>query len=555
MGPKYPIGLLVVVLYAVSCSHQGPVVKRPYSNPVETVKAKYDVPVVYNDRVQKWIHHFQYKDHARFSLYLARSGRYIPFMREILRKEGLPQDLVYLALIESGFSNYAYSKAHAVGPWQFIRPTGRIYGLAINSWVDERRDPEKATRAAARYLKKLYGDFGDWYLAMAAYNAGEGRIKRATHQARSGSFWQIAAPRKHYLRNETKEYVPKFLAAMIIAKNPQAHGFSHVRYEEPLAFERVTVRGPLGLDVAAELAGVPVNEIRLLNPELALEMTPQGVYSLKIPAGTQEVFHLAYAQLPPEEKVRVVYHTIRSGDSIWKIARRYGVSKDSLMAANNLTARSARYLRPGKRLIVPKRGYVAASAERTQKDLLAYNTVPPAPQKKRLDGVEYMIRKDFKENGEGEELGEDQGLGTTDYGLGTTDRGQEEKDHGLGTTDRGLGTEDRGQKREEQKYVVKRGDSLWQIARQHRVAVSDLKAWNDLQNNKIRPGRTLMISPIRSAQAAEPEPVKKEHIVRQGENLWRIARQHGVTLSDLREWNNLPTSRIHPGKSLVVSAP
>ncbi|MBI4223506.1 MAG: LysM peptidoglycan-binding domain-containing protein, partial [Deltaproteobacteria bacterium] len=381
--------------------------------------------------------------------------------------------------------------------------------------------------------------------AMAAYNAGEGRIKRALHQARSGSFWHISAPRKHYLRNETKEYVPKFLAAVILAKNPQAHGFGHVRYEEPLAFEKVTVRGPLGLDVAAELAQAPLPEIRRLNPELAMDMTPQGVYSLKIPPGARAVFQIAYAQLPPEERVRVVYHTVRSGDAVWKIARRYGVSKDALMAANNLTARSAHYLRLGKRLIVPKKGYAAASAERTQKDLLAYNTVPPAPQKKRLDGVEYMIRKDFKENGQREE---DYGLGTTDYGPGTGDQRP-------GTMDQGLRTTDQGQKGEEQKYVVKRGDSLWQIAKRHRVAVSDLKAWNDLQNNKIRPGRALMISPVKSAYAAEPEPVKKEHIVRHGENLWRIAKQHGVTISDLKNWNDLSTSRIHPGKSLFVSQP
>lgn len=486
------IGVVSLTLYVVACSHQGPVVQRRELYPVKKAATQYDVPVVYNDQVQKWISHFQYENHARFSLYLTRSGRYLSFMRQILAEEGLPQDLVYLALIESGFSNHAYSRAHAAGPWQFIRSTGRIYGLRINSWMDERRDPEKATRAAAHYLKKLYGDFGDWYLALAAYNAGEGRIQRAIHQSRSNDFWQIANPRRRYLKNETREYVPKFLAAMIIAKDPRAHGFGHVRYEPPLAFEETTVRGSLGLDVAADLAKSPEEEVRRLNPELSLAMTPPEPYSLKIPPGRQEAFALAYAQLPPEERVRVVYHTVRSGDSIWRIANRYGVSRDDLLAANRLTLRQARYLRPGKRLMVPRHGYQAAKSRRAAQTLLAANTRADPPAQKKLDGVEYMIRKDFKENGE--EVSEVQKVEQEENPVTDPEGFEQAALPEVEETDYGPGTEKPKTKNQELKYVVKRGDNLWQIAKQHGVKVADLKEWNSLPTNRIHPGKSLVIS-------------------------------------------------------------
>lgn len=497
MKPKLLIGLALVSLYVVSCSHPGPLVMRRHYNKVQGVEASYDLPVVYNERVQRWIDYFRGENWARFSVYLTRSGRFVPMMREMLKDEGLPQDLVYLAMIESGFSTHAYSRAHAVGPWQFIRSTGRIYDLAINSWVDERRDPEKSTRAAIRYLKKLYGDFGDWYLALAAYNAGEGRVFRAVRQSGSRDFWQIAAPRRHYLRPETKEYVPKFLAALIIAKNPERFGFGHVRYEEPLAFETVRVRGPLGLDVAGDLAGGQVHEVRRLNPELTLGMTPHGSYTLKIPPGTKQAFQLALVQLPPEEKVRLVYHTVRRGDAIWKIARRYGVGRDDLLAANNLTLRKARYLKVGQSLVVPKQGRSPAASARAQPDLLAYNDQASTPKQKRLDGVEYMIRKDFKENGAEAEVRQ---------------------------------------------------------AAQRETPVVDLEGFKQADLPKVEE-RDLEESIQPPGPQPEAEAKKIEYVVKRGDNLWRIARKHGVKVSDLKDWNNLSTNQIRPGKSLLIAAP
>ena len=219
------------------------------------------VPLVMNDRVQDWINYFQGPSHERFERYLMRSGKYIPMIKRILRQYGLPEDLVYLAMIESGFNPHAYSRARATGTWQFIYRTGVRYGLRADNWIDERRDPEKSTIAAAKYLKDLYDQFNDWYLAAAGYNAGEGKIHRAIRKYRTEDFWEMS--RQRYLRRETKDYVPKMIAAALISKNPGRYGFSHVKYEEPIPFEEVPIETPIDLRVAAQCAGVTYEEMVL----------------------------------------------------------------------------------------------------------------------------------------------------------------------------------------------------------------------------------------------------------------------------------------------------
>ncbi|MFQ5950049.1 MAG: LysM peptidoglycan-binding domain-containing protein [Nitrospiria bacterium] len=311
------------------------------NHPTPSPEVTYDIPIVENKSVERYIVLFQTRLRDHFEKWLIRSGRYVPMMREILHTHGLPQDLVYLALIESGFNPRAFSRSRASGPWQFIKGTGRRYGLRINRWMDERRDPVKSTNAAARYLKDLYEMFGSWPLAMASYNGGEGRVKRALKRTKAKDFWELRTSWR--LRRETRNYVPKFMAAILIAKNPEKYGF-HVDYDEPLHYEAVEIRQPTYLSSIAKASGISVKEIKEFNPELKRMITPPHLsnYRLKLPPGKKEVF---LANFKPEAEKKVVIgrrfkHRVRKGETATSIARKYGVRVRELLSANSLTRRS-----------------------------------------------------------------------------------------------------------------------------------------------------------------------------------------------------------------------
>jgi len=313
---------------------------------------QFSIPVVENERVRYFIELFRERERAFFSRALARSGKYLPMMVAILREEGLPEDLVYLSLIESGFSPRAYSRAKAAGPWQFIRGTGLRYGLKIDGWVDERRDPVKATRAAAAYLKDLHSQFGEWFLAAAAYNAGERRVEKAIRRLRTEDFWHLS--QKRYLKRETRNYVPKFIAATLIARNPEKYGFGDIVYESPVDHDEVTITGALKLETAARLAQSTTEAIKELNPALRRDYTPPNEegFVLRVPAGKGEIFAQAYETLPESEKkakVRIVTHKVRRGETLASIARRYRQKVTQLMEMNNLKSRR---LRVGQELII-----------------------------------------------------------------------------------------------------------------------------------------------------------------------------------------------------------
>jgi membrane-bound lytic murein transglycosylase D len=272
----------------------------------------------------------------RFALYLSRSGKYLEVMKDILRKKDVPEDIVFLSLIESGFNTNAYSIAHAAGPWQFIASTAKRYGLEINWWKDERRDPVKSTAAAADYLKDLHGMFGSWNLAMAAYNAGEGRIMRAMKKSNADDYWDLLGTK--HIRPETKEYVPRFIAASMIAASPREFGFEAIEYQAPLSYDEVEIAYPIDLAAAAECAGTTVEEIKKLNPELRRWCTPPDAdkYVIKVPEGTGDIFMERLSAMSEEDRFTIDRYAVKKGDTFKSISGKTGIPVPVILSLNSM---------------------------------------------------------------------------------------------------------------------------------------------------------------------------------------------------------------------------
>ncbi|HXF48001.1 MAG TPA: LysM peptidoglycan-binding domain-containing protein [Verrucomicrobiae bacterium] len=433
---------------------------------------QFDVQIPFNERVADALAYLQTVARKPFSQYLSRSSRYIPLMRQILKKQGVPQDLVYLPLIESGFNPHAYSYAHAVGPWQFIASTGRLYDLDINYFVDERRDFVKSTYAAANFLSDLYAQYNSWELALAAYNGGPGRISRAMKRQDTKDFWEMK------LRQQTENYVPLFAAAVMIAKEPKKYGFGDVIYEPPIEFDTVVVRKPLELSVVARFVDCIVAELKELNPHLARGVTPPGKFTLRIPSGKEGVFWAHYEQMPQARKMVLVRHKIRRGESLAAIAQRYGTTAGDLIRINRL--RKAYRPKAGRTLLVP--AYVSS-------DYLA------------------------------------------------------EKKSSKGT------------------YRVRRGDTLGKIARRFGVTVDALKQANNLDSDIVSRGRRLVIPGKKPTAYASTAPVKDStkgaerpstYRVRRGDSLWEIAQRFGVTVRELKAFNNLSSHILAVGTIIRI---
>lgn len=295
------------------------------------------IPLVFNDAVDRYIRYFSTTKRDLFKRWLKRKSLYEPLIKEILQEHGLPEDLVYLAMIESGFNLQAYSPMKAAGPWQFIPETGRRYGLTVDYWIDERRDIEKSTVAAARYLDQLFNQFDCWYLAAAAYNTGENRIDRLIKKHETKDFWELRAYNR--LPRETREYVPQLIAAAIISKNPEKYGLGDVESAIPLQFVGEDVPGGVPLSAVAEAASTDLSSVMALNPELRRGITPPGKECrIKLPAGTDsDDFQNSLASILERGKrvVGVIRHMIKGRDNVSKITRRYGVSKDDLVLVND----------------------------------------------------------------------------------------------------------------------------------------------------------------------------------------------------------------------------
>lgn len=435
----------------------------------------YDLPIEMNKRVEAVIDMFQDRRRDWFQSALRRSGRYIDYAREVFREEGLPQDLVYLAMVESAFKPRAVSRAGARGVWQFMHGTGRLYGLRRDYWVDERFDPEKSTRAAAEHLRDLYEEFEDWYLVMAAYNAGPNKVKRAIARTGSRDFWQLS--RTRYLRRETKSYVPLILATVVIAKDPERYGFDTER-EPRVTFDVVELDSPIDLNTAAKCAETSLSEMKALNPELRRWVTPldRGQWSLKLPEDSRDKFCAALESIPPEDRVRFVTYTVRRGDTLSQIARRYRTSVTALADTNHI---GRRYLiKPGQVLTVPVPEGTApqrASSRARLAELAASN-----------GGSVHVVQS-------GDTLGEIADA----YGVSL---GNLRSWNGLGRRSliypgQKLVVETGNAATEDGRlvYRVQRGDTLAKIARRYSVSVSDLQRWNKLAHDRIYVGDSLEI--------------------------------------------------------------
>ncbi|MGH9316166.1 MAG: transglycosylase SLT domain-containing protein [Thermoanaerobaculia bacterium] len=360
----------------------------------DATASTFDVPIVVNESVLRILATFQNDFHAVIANGLARSGRFVPMIRQVFQEEGIPRDLAQVAMIESSFLPHARSPMAARGLWQFMPRTGRHYGLRTNGVIDERADPEKATRAAARYLSYLHELFHDWYLAMAAYNAGEGKILRAMERTGLADFWQLAASGS--LRMQTQNYVPAVIAAILISKNPAHYGFD-VDYEKPLEYETVTLDRPVRLSDLAGGETVTLEALRALNPELRTNITPRASegYELKVPTGRRESVLGAFADAPTARPPALRRHVVRAGETVASIAARFGVSPARLAAANGLPERAK--LKKGRVVLIPGREVVRVASQprkkgHAQKQLVAAAQEPARPQSYRVRGGDTLYR-------------------------------------------------------------------------------------------------------------------------------------------------------------------
>ncbi len=566
-----------------------------------------EIPVVLNDRVMHYMNYFQTRGRKSFSIWLARSGKYIPNMKKILHQRGMPTDLVYLAMIESGFNVKARSHAAAVGPWQFIKPTAKRYGLRVDSWVDERMDPKKSTEAAASYLGDLYAMFHSWELAAAGYNCGEDRVQNAIDKYQINDFWQIS---KFTLPKETKNYVPKLMAALIISRDPSKYGFVGISYHEPVPYETIRVAPQKNLRDIAKVIGVSSTKLIELNPALIHDATPPGnPYPIHVPPGYASIITQKGQQIASLKNVNpqiarysgTYRHKVRRGDTLGKIARKYGSSVSKIKRANGLKSST---IRVGQRLKIPGRsaptytsssknsthtakykvksgdtlGAIAARHRVSTSSIRRANgikgslirvgqviTIPGASgryytddtsAKKSTKVAKYKVKSGDTLGGIAQKHGVRlSSLKNANNIKGSTIR----KGQVLtipGSNGSYTSSNNSSSNGSSSKYKVRSGDTLGGIAQKHGVRLASLKSANNIQGTTIRKGQLLTIpnssngSYTSSSKSSGSGPVSYK--VKSGDTLWEIASKHNVTVADIKKWNNLKSNNLALGKKLTI---
>ena len=433
-----------------------------------------EIPLEMNNHVQAELKCFTGYEKDFFRQAYARSGKYRPYIIEALRKEGLPEELSWLPLIESGFKVKALSRARALGLWQFIPSTGFKFGLKRNRFVDERLDFIRSTDAAIAYLKELHNIFGDWATVLAAYNCGEGRVLQVIRTQNVNyldNFWDLY----QRLPRETARYVPRFFATLHIIKDPQKYGFEDFTADPPLAFDTVDVNRQVHLKDISKTIGVDLEDLEALNPELRYHLMPPESYELRIPKGITEDLLASIETLPVSELPQraFVYHRVRQGQTLSTIARHYRTSVRSIMYANNMRRT---FIRAGQRLKIPQRGYMTSTR------------ATPQPEPQPASGIHH----------------------------------------------------------------VRKGDSLWNIAKRYGTTVENIKAANHMRSN------TLVIGQALNIPGFKPEPLPdtaqlSTYAVQNGDSPYTIARKHNMELDRLLTINRLtPRSKIYPGQKLYI---
>lgn len=460
-------------------------------------------PYIENDRVEFWVRYFTGPGRELFERTLYRMQLHRPTVDRVLREQGLPLELICVPVIESGFVMHARSRARAVGPWQFISGTARIYGLRIDWWHDERRDIVASTYAATNYLKDLYGIWNDWPLALAAYNCGEYRVARAVARHKTTNFWKLDLP------SQTERYVPKFLAALYIIRNPEKYGFV-MPTVEPVTFDEVPISDAIELRLIAKSAGTTLEVLQDLNPNLLRWATPPKTsIRVKVPSGSGKLCLAELAEIPPGERITWGKHKVRTGETLSVIARHYGTSSSALKSLNGL--RSEHRIRAGSYLIVPMRGSDYAEVASSE----------PAYMNTRRN----------------------------------IDRATMEKYASKYAPPAGY---------KRVAYKVKSGDTLGEIAEWFHTRASRIRSWNNLSyRSYIYPNQNLVIyvpesfHASRIARATESQPdtdnyIRHHYTVKRGDTIYSISRKFNVNMSDVLAWNQKNTSRIYPGQTLSI---
>ncbi len=458
------------------------------------------IPLQMNRKVELALKYFQTKGRKVFTIWLERSGQYEAFVDQILKEYELPKNLKYLAMIESGFNPKAYSYARASGMWQFISATGAYYGLRSSWWFDERRDPLLASHAAAQHLKDLYERFGDWYLAMAGYNCNPRRVEYWMRQKNTKDFWKLTR-----LPRQTRNYVPTFIAANMIADNPEKYGF-HVTKLQPVVYDTVKISECVDLEIVSQCVDTSFEAIKNLNPAVKRWCTPPGVenFTLNIPLGTKEKFRENYTKISDSNKRSWVRHRVRSGETLSVIAKKYGSTVTILKSYNKIKG-SMIYV--GQYLLIP------------------------VPQNKKYYAYQKQVSYSPKKSRKKRSYSNSKTIPSNHMKI---------------------------------VYLVKKGDTLGEIAEMYNTRASRIRGWNGLYYGQhIYPSQKLSIwipenfSQTKSTRTVAVDkseflPAGSYHIVRSGDTLWDIAQKYQISIENLKKINQKRSNRIKPGEKLKV---